>query len=623
MSGFAGIVRFSDREDVEPSVTQNIERMATAVAVRGPDGLSSRKLGSASFCFSLLRTGPAPQAETQPFTLDGCTWFLGDVRLDGRNELIRRLKSADEACAPQVTDEELVLRTWKLREGFGSDAIFQDLLLGDYTFVLWEPERCELQCVRSLSGARPFLYCLTEKWLSFSNSFEALSHAPGISKELDSHFLGDFLLQSWCPDQERTVYRDIRRLPPGHVLTVTNEHIHLRRVAKLPIEEPLVRKRPEEYVEEYRALLHEAVRDRLPQDSAVIFLSGGLDSSTVAATAIKILNESNSSACLSAYTVDYRPLFDDREGEFASRVARHLGIPLEISHGGECAPFSGWNGRGFSLPEPQHEPFFLLQVQQYRWTAARARVALTGDGGDDVLLAPAWAYLKYLVSQNQWGSVVKSFGGYFLRHGRIPPLRAGIRARVQKWMGKQEAPPEYPQWLADGFERKNKLRERWRELQTPPKEEHPLHPRAYADLTGPFWPNAFEAEDPALCGVGLEIRAPLLDARLLRFLLRLPPVPWCSDKEIVRRAARGVLPEKIRLRPKSPLLEDPLDVHIQKMKWFPAPAGPPSEFVQTLVDWRKWTATPKNKPGSALWSVLRPFSLDLWWKSVEMRERIQ
>jgi asparagine synthase (glutamine-hydrolysing) len=623
MSGFAGIVRMNGAANAGPPDAKCLERMAAELAFRGPDGANSWERGRASFRFTLLRTGPAPQAETQPCTLDGQTWFLGEVRLDGREELIRRLKGAGELCTSSAADEELILRAWRVRKKFGDDAIFQDLLLGDFSFALWEPEKSQLHCLRSFMGARTFFYCHSPGAFSFSNTLEAVRRAPGVSSELDLRFLGDYLLNSWCLDPERTVYRVIRRLPPGHALTVSTEGLHLRRVTKLPLEEPLWRKRPEEYVEEYRALLHEAVRDRLPRDSAAVFLSGGLDSSTIAATAAGILKESNTNTALYAHTVDYQPLFDDREGEFAAQVARHLGIPIELLHGGDCVPFSGWETLGFPLPEPRHEPFYALQVQQYRMAAAQARVAFSGDGGDDVLMGSAWPYLKYLLRRKRVGTLIKSFGGYFLRYGRIPPLRAGIRSRVRKWLGQQETPPEYPKWLAEDFERTNGLRERWRELQALPKEGHPLHPRAYADLSGSVTPNLQEAEDAAWSGVAMETRAPMLDLRILRFLLRVPPVPWCSDKELLRRAAQGILPEQIRRRPKSPLIEDPLDAHVVRRKWSPLPAAPPSEAVQVLVDWKKWSATPMHTPGLSLWSNLRPLSLDLWWKGVEMRERIQ
>ncbi len=143
----------------------------------------------------------------------------------------------------------------------------------------------------------------------------------------------------------------------------------------------------------------------------------------------------------------------------------------------------------------------------------------------------AWPYLVYLLKRGRVVNMAAAFGGYVLRHGRLPPLRAGIRTRLRRWMGRADETLGYPQWLEPRFERELHLRDRWRELQQPAKAVHPLHPEGYASLTGAFWPSVFESEDAGWTGVPVEVRAPLLDQRLLRFLLRVPPVPWCMNKE--------------------------------------------------------------------------------------------
>jgi asparagine synthase (glutamine-hydrolysing) len=129
-------------------------------------------------------------------------------------------------------------------------------------------------------------------------------------------------------------------------------------------------------------------------------------------------------------------------------------------------------------------------------------------------------------------------------------------------------------------------------------------------------------QDAGCTGTEMETRAPLLDIRLLRFLLRVPPVPWCSDKELLRRATKGLLPEKIRQRKKSPLPKEPLDLHFVKKGWRPCP-GELSGAIQDYVDWKKWQATPFDQPGSYLWTNLCPVSLDLWLKKIEKQPHIQ
>src|SRR5208282_4713366 len=498
MSGFAGVI-YADGETPDAKL---IERMAEALAFRGPDATQIWTSPGAGFCFTLLRTGPSPQAATQPYSLDGRVWLLGDVRLDGREELVRRLEQSGEKISAEAPNEELILRAWRewAEKSF-------EVLIGDFAFALWDAEAKKLWCVRDLMGARPFFYAHAGGQFVFSNTLDIVRIAPEVSAELDRHFIGDFLLQSWCPDRERSAFLDVRRLPAGHALHCSNGKVSVRRYVTLAIEEPLFLKRREDYVEQFRSHLEQVVRDRLPAGPAGFFMSGGLDSTSVAATGGKVQAARGIRDSLHIYTVDYTPLFEDQEGAFATKVAEQLRIPIDILAGASSSPFSGWEEAQLSTPEPCSEPFFALHVEHYRQVAQRARVVLSGDGGDDIMTGRAWPYLTYLLKRGRLATVAAAFGGYIVRHGRLPPLRAGIRTRLRRWMGRSEEELGYPEWLEPGFERDLGLRDRWRELQQPVKVVHPLHPQGYAALTGAFLSSVFEVEDAGWTGVPVETRA--------------------------------------------------------------------------------------------------------------------
>jgi asparagine synthase (glutamine-hydrolysing) len=608
VSGFAGVVSL----DGAPPDAQLLERMAERLAFRGPGGTHITKKPSAGFCFTFLRTGPAPQCPSQPCSLDGRTWLLGDVRLDGRDDLRRKLEQHGDEFHGEVTDEELVLRAWhRWREDALPD------LIGDYSFALWDAEARQLLCARDLMGARPFFYAQSGSRLYFSNTLNAIRCAPEISSALDHHFVGDFLLQGWCSYPERTAFKEISRLPAGHALHYSAAALHAHRFTSLPVEEPLWLKREEDYVEQFRELLEQAVGERLPSGPAAVLMSGGLDSTSIAAIATKIATKSGSQASLRAHTVDYRPLFNDEEGYYASLAAEHLGISIEILRGGSCIPYEGWSDSEPRTPEPCHEPFLLLSNQQYGRVWSDASVALTGCGGDDVLTGQAWPHLVYLLRRLRFGKIGKVFGRYILKHGRIPPLRAGFRGRLQRLLGRSEPMPEYPGWLAPTFQKQQHLPERWFELQQAPKNIHPLHPIGHTGLSSGFWPSIFESDDAAWTDVALEIRAPLLDQRVLRYLLRLPPVPWCMHKELLRQTMRGLLPERIRTRPKVPLLGDPLRMHAESGSWSPLRLSEPASGLRVFVDWEQLGSTLVGARSSDLWSELRPVSLNYWLKGVE------
>jgi asparagine synthase (glutamine-hydrolysing) len=614
MSGFAGFVSASG-DAADPRL---LERMAARLAFRGPDATQIWSRGSAGFCFTLLRTGPAPQATEQPCTLDGRTWLLGDVRLDGREELRHELEQNDEPIPATATDEELILRAWRQ---WGEAGLAK--LLGDFSFALWDATARRLRFVRDLIGARPLFYAQSADTFYFSNTLEVVRQAPGVSSKLDPQFIGDFLLQEWCGDGARTVYRDIHRLPPGHTLVYSDAGLSVRCYTDFSVEEPLWLKRPEEYVERFQELLEKAVRERLPRGPCGIFLSGGLDSTSIAAVACNIAKKRGAGGPLRAYTIDCRPLFNDEEGYLASLVAENLGMGIEILSGASCLPYEGWEDSLLRTPEPSHDPFLVVSQRQYRQVQGHARVVLSGYGGDDILTGQAWPYLTCLFRQRSFGTIVKTFGRYILKHRRIPPLRGGFRTRLRRWMGRTDPLTEFPQWLEPHFAERHNLRGRCRELQESPKTGHPLHPIAFAGLSSKFWSSTLENEDAGWTGVPVELRAPLLDQRLLRFLLRVPPVPWCMEKELLREAMRGILPEVIRGRPKTPLLGDFIKHFIESKKWSPMPLPEPTAELRKFVNWERLGTTLARAAGSTLWVGLRPVSLCYWLKGVVNEEGIR
>src|SRR5882672_9222098 len=107
MSGYAGIVRTGGAGDCAEEDVQRAEKMAAAIAFRGPDLHNLWSQTYCHFCFSLLKTGPAPQSHSQPCSLDGQIWLLGDVRLDGRDEVIRGLEQKEK-----TSENRFRMKSW-------------------------------------------------------------------------------------------------------------------------------------------------------------------------------------------------------------------------------------------------------------------------------------------------------------------------------------------------------------------------------------------------------------------------------------------------------------------------------------------------------------------------------
>ena len=611
MSGFFGILRV-DGAAVDPRF---LDEVAEHLRFRGPDGCQTWAKDGLGTCFAYMETGTRHQSRRQPVRLGERYTLFGEVRLDARTELISELQEKQQPATEETSDPDLLLLAWSV---WGERALAK--LLGDFSFGLWDASLQSLYCVRDFAGARPFFYAWRDGVFCFSNTLNALRLAPGISNALDDLFVRDFLLTGLCGDPTRTVWRDIRRLPPGHRLVLSGGQIQVQRFQSLPMEEPLRLKDDGEYLENYRELLWRAVGDRLPEGKVSLYLSGGLDSGSVCATAVRIAGEKGNSPALKAFTFSWRPLFDDPEPEFAQLTARHLGLAHEILEENSIRPD---RHPVAGAPEPSAELFLNRDHRFYQAISQHARVVLSGDGGDDVLAGQSWPYLKHLYKHGDWGDIIRNFGGYLGTHGRFPPLRGGFRNKVRRWFGAQEAPQQLPAWLNEDFAKRSLLASEERFEERPPIEAHPLHPDAYRALHSGYWASVHESEDAGCTGVTLESRAPLLDQRILRFLLRIPPVPWCIHKELSRRAIKGGLPDKVLARPKSPLLEDPLELCWQGEGWRPESEEKPSRMAHEFVRWESWLATLENWKGYFRYEYLYPLSFSLWLKAIEKKGGIQ
>jgi len=466
-------------------------------------------------------------------------------------------------------------------------------------------------------GARPFFYARAGNRLYFSNTLNTIRCAPEISAELDQHFIGDFLLQGWCSYPERTAFREISRLPAGRALRYSGLRLAVHRFTALPVEEPLWLRREEELVERFSDLLETAVRERLPTGPAAIFMSGGLDSTSVASIAVNCARKTGLPVDLRAFTVDCQPLFDDQEGRLALLVCKHIGISAEMQQGTSCRPFQDWEHPRLRMPEPFHEPYRSLYLEQVSQITRHSRVALNGYGGDGIMTGQAWPYLTYLAQRFRLKTIASVFGKYVFKHWSIPPLRGGFRSRIQRALGVRNEATEYPSWLDSAFEERMGLANRWEELRHPHEKSHHWYPDAAYSLNAGLWANVLENEDAGWTQFPLESRAPLLDMRIHRFLLRIPPLPLCIDKELLRRAVLGYLPDEVRLRPKAPFAGDLLDYQVRNGTWSPLPLPQPNEGVLAFVDWPRLTASMVTAHGVSLWRDLRPYSLLYWRKGAE------
>src|ERR1700680_692421 len=278
MSGIVGIVQF-DGLAVESKV---LRKLTDFLVFRGPDAQQTWIKDNVGLAYTLFKTTEESERDSQPLTLDGKTWIVADARIDSRGELFAALKAAGEIdIVPSGwTDAELILHAYR---AWGLDCV--EHLLGDFAFGIWDETRQRLFCARDHMGVKPFYYARLGSCVIFSNTLECIRQDPRISDKLNDLAIADFLLFGFNQDSATTSFAEIQRIPRAHTLTWSADGLSVRRYWSLPVDEPIFYKRADDYTDQFHDLLRKCVADRLRTRQVWVFMSGGLDSPTLAATA--------------------------------------------------------------------------------------------------------------------------------------------------------------------------------------------------------------------------------------------------------------------------------------------------------------------------------------------------
>jgi asparagine synthase (glutamine-hydrolysing) len=603
MSGIVGIVHF-DGALVDRRL---LGQMTGSLAFRGPDAQEVWIDRNVGFGHTLLKTTEESEHERQPCTLDGKVWIVADARVDARRDLVPRLRAqGHENLSPDATDVELILRAYQT---WGESCI--DRLLGDFAFAIWDSPRQRLFCARDHLGVKPFFYARMGKTLIFSNTLDCIRQHPAVSDRLNDLAIADFLLFDANQDPATTSFADIQRLPPAHSAIFSAEATELHRYWTLPIDEPVYFQKDADYVERFNELLKQSVDDRLRTNKISIFMSGGLDSPTLAATASRFLHGQSADAGVRAFTTVIDG-FDGNESHYAGLVARHLGIPIEFRDLTGKAFDPDWEETTFHTPEPVANPVNLFSDQdQHRAMAWHSRVWFYGEGPDNALRHEWRFHFSDLVRRRQFARLATDLRHSVVRSRRIPFTSRLSRQFRTLWNGQSQS-PNFPAWLNPDLSQHLGLRQRWEEYERESSAPHPLRPEAYQYVEGQPWHDLFARFDPEITGVASETRHPFLDLRLLRYMLAVPVIPWCREKYLVRRAMQGVLPEKVLRRPKSPLRGDSQWEKARRLgmnKFDPALGleayvdirGVPDRVSQDMIDF---------------WVDFRPRALNYWLRNL-------
>jgi asparagine synthase (glutamine-hydrolysing) len=555
MSAIAGIIR-TDGRPVERAA---LERMQTLLTPYGEDAQNHSLQVSSAFLRTLLRTTPEDRLDEQPLIDNASgTTLLFDGRLDNREEIACAL-DIPPTQAMRMADSALVMRAclrW--------DVAAVEHLLGDYALACWQASRRRLWLARDPLGTRPLFWHQQSGRFAFATMPKALFALPGIIKALCEERLHDYLCLLPMTGPE-SFFKGIYRVEPGHTLTLEGERVTTHRFHRFDPEREIHLPNDDEYVEAFREQFDRAVACRLRAIGPVAtHLSSGFDSSTVTAVAARQLAERD--APLLAYTAVPREGFSgpvprgrhaDEEPGARALAARFANIEHILVRTDGTSPVDSLHQDTEAMDRAPFNPCNMAWINAIRANAARrgAKVLLSGTMGNMTISYDGAPYLPALLGRGQWMA--------WWRENRALNRRLNVRwRRLLKYSLAAYTP--VPLWKAF---------ERYRGRKWDVTAHSAIHPDFMArmrtndrarkngwDLSYRPWSdgrrmriaslNRFDNGDyfTSVNAMGLELRDPTADQRLIEFCLAVPESQYLRDGQsrwLLKRLMSDVLPPEI------------------------------------------------------------------------------
>ena len=520
---------------------------------RGPDGEAEWRERDGSFGLAHTRLAiiDLSQAAAQPMVSD-CGRFV--IAYNGEIYNFRALRAELEAAGDRFrseSDTEVLLALLR-REGAPGLA----RAVGMFAFALWDQERKELLLARDRLGIKPLLYApLAGGGIAFASEIRTLKEHPGIDFGIDSEALSEYLACLYVP-APRTIHRGIRKLPPGHWLRWREGKTEIA-----PYWRPRIAggrdASPEEAAEEVLPLLRQAVSGCMIADVPVgCFLSGGLDSSVVAALMAEEARRLDAPP-VRTFTMTFgEARYDERAA--AARVAAAIGsrhLELAADPAGALATET----LAAAFGEPFGNPTALLVSALSRAARAHVTVALVGDGGDEVFAG----YPRY--RGGRWAQVYRRLPAWFRQSvvaplaERIPESRRGFHSlrRAREFLTGANRPDAemYAGWV-EYFAPEERRRllglaaapsRPIAELYAQSPSSDPLDAMQQTDLLSFLPGNLLAYGDAMSMAHSLELRLPLLDHRVIEAMGGLDANARVrgAPKAVLRAIARRLLPAEV------------------------------------------------------------------------------
>lgn len=620
-------------EGLDDTAPQRAARMRDVLTHRGPDAfglwvddhaaLAHRRLSIVD-----LAGGAQPLANE-----DGGTWVVFNGEIYNHADVRRDLEGRGHQYKTR-SDTETIVHAY---EEWGDDCVHR--FRGMFAFAVWDAPRRRLLLARDRLGVKPLYWTMRNGTLLFASEIKSLLASGLVTAEPRLEAIPE-VLGTRFTSGTATLYRDIHRLEPGHLLVLDAGGVRVRQYWDIPVGEPAVD--PRDVVPQFRALLEESVRLRLMSDVPLgVFLSGGIDSSAIAAIMARQIDRPLQTFSVAFKDRAFNELEYSREVADAIGAERHETV-IDDRDFFEALPRLVWH-EDEPIAHPSSVPLYFVSALARQ----HVTVVLTGEGSDELLAGYGkyprmlwnWragaAYERLLPAGLRAGiaaHVVPQLPGRagryarrsFLAQARTPEAAffdnfASIRLRDQQALLTPRLAAALPRAYAPSREY----------FERPPAASTLLDRLLYADLKT-YLVELLMKQDQMSMAASIESRVPFLDHHLVEFAARLPDrwkLSGWTTKRVLRMAMTGLLPPRILNRPKmgfpvpfggwvrgdwNSVVRDVLLDRRARERGVTDPRA-----VRTLLDDH---AAGRTDGGDRLWSLL---NLELWFRTFIDGEGVQ
>jgi asparagine synthase (glutamine-hydrolysing) len=554
MCGIAGVAALAD----QPVSQSQLQRMCDSMAYRGPDDAgylvdADVAIGMRRLAIIDLKSGHQPI-----FNEDETVAVVFNGEIYNYRELRSRLEASGHRFKTS-SDTEVIVHLW---EEVGSD--FAEQLNGMFAIALLDRRQRKLVLARDHVGIKPLYYARVDQGLVFGSEIKVVLESGWVPRRLDVDALGQFLSWEYVPG-DATLLRDIRRLEPACLLELDlhTGHQSIRKfwspIAKLGNGAGVTRSAAD-WESEVDAAIIDSVRKQLVSDVPLgAFLSGGVDSSIVVAA----MGEAQT------FSIGFEdPTYN--ETQWSRRVAQHLHVShqAEIIRPDVLGLFDRlMNHMDDPIADVSIFPTYLVS----RLAAAKVKVVLSGDGGDELF----GGYETYLAQEkaHQWDALPRWLRGGVLAPivAALPPTAAkkGLINKVKRFVegASLDSALGHARWrlfLSEQGRRNLFTPAAYARLSTPVgahieqlfSECRHLDARSralYVDFRSYLVDNCLKKVDSMSMACSIEARVPLLDKNIAELAFRLPAdlkFTGSETKVLLKRVAARHVPRECVYRPK-------------------------------------------------------------------------